>query len=304
MGFRYRKSVKLGGLRINFSKSGIGYSYGVKGLRYTKTAKGKDRVTASIPGTGLSWTTESSSKRKSKISEPIKSQGKQPKETTRYTMPLVPNVIIGAAGIGLGEYYYFSHGYETGTAIFSGLILGAICYVGLYAVVGAVLMTLGVGKTENLSENNSCGNQESEPAVINESKEENFELEGVYYCSANVAKVAEPNPAWRKTCKALLNAGMREKKVYRFKRTVKPAELVEEPTNPHDRNAMMVQVDGMKVGYISAQEAPRVKELLKAGKIESATASIRGGDYKIVTSENNMVKDTVGPFIEVTVKYR
>ena len=77
MGFRYRKSVKLGGLRINFSKSGIGYSYGVKGLRYTKTAKGKDRVTASIPGTGLSWTTESSSKRKSKISEPIKSQGKQ-----------------------------------------------------------------------------------------------------------------------------------------------------------------------------------------------------------------------------------
>lgn len=232
MGFRYRKSVKLGGLRINFSKSGIGYSYGVKGLRYTKTAKGKDRVTASIPGTGLSWTTESSSKRKSKISEPIKSQGKQSKETTRYTMPLVPNVIIGAAGIGLSEYYYFSHGYETGTAIFSGLILGAICYVGLYAVVGAVLMTLGIGKTENLSENNSCGNQESEPAVINESKEENFELVGVYYCSANVAKVAEPNPAWRNTCKALLNAGMREKKVYRFKRTVKPAELVEEPTNP------------------------------------------------------------------------
>lgn len=66
MGFRYRKSVKLGGLRINFSKSGIGYSYGVKGLRYTKTAKGKDRVTASIPGTGLSSTTESSSKERVK----------------------------------------------------------------------------------------------------------------------------------------------------------------------------------------------------------------------------------------------
>lgn len=54
MGLRFRKSVKLGGLRINFSKSGIGYSYGVKGLRYTKTANGKDRITASIPGTGIS----------------------------------------------------------------------------------------------------------------------------------------------------------------------------------------------------------------------------------------------------------
>ena len=36
MGFRYRKSVKLGGLRINFSKSGVGYSYGIKGLRQNR----------------------------------------------------------------------------------------------------------------------------------------------------------------------------------------------------------------------------------------------------------------------------
>ncbi len=32
MGFRYRKSINLGGgFRINLSKSGIGYSWGVKG---------------------------------------------------------------------------------------------------------------------------------------------------------------------------------------------------------------------------------------------------------------------------------
>ena len=53
------EECKLGGLRINFSKSGVGYSYGVKGLRYTKTAKGKDRITASIPGTGVSYVSES-----------------------------------------------------------------------------------------------------------------------------------------------------------------------------------------------------------------------------------------------------
>ena len=36
MGFRFRKSINLGGgVRINFSKSGIGYSFGVLGLRYT-----------------------------------------------------------------------------------------------------------------------------------------------------------------------------------------------------------------------------------------------------------------------------
>lgn len=59
MGFRYRKSINLGGgFKINLSKSGIGYSWGVKGYRVTKTAKGKTRTTASIPGTGISYVHE------------------------------------------------------------------------------------------------------------------------------------------------------------------------------------------------------------------------------------------------------
>lgn len=60
MGFRYRKSINLGGgFRINISKSGVGYSWGVKGYRITKTAKGTVRRTISIPGTGISYTEES-----------------------------------------------------------------------------------------------------------------------------------------------------------------------------------------------------------------------------------------------------
>lgn len=56
MGFRFRKSINLGGgFRINLSKSGVGYSWGTKGLRYTKTARGRNRTTTSLPGTGLSF---------------------------------------------------------------------------------------------------------------------------------------------------------------------------------------------------------------------------------------------------------
>ena len=54
MGLRYRKSIKMGPFRINLSKSGIGYSVGVKGYRVTKKAGGGYRTTASIPGTGIS----------------------------------------------------------------------------------------------------------------------------------------------------------------------------------------------------------------------------------------------------------
>lgn len=59
MGIRYRKSINLGGgARMNLSKSGIGFSVGTKGARLTKTAKGTTRSTLSIPGSGISYVSE------------------------------------------------------------------------------------------------------------------------------------------------------------------------------------------------------------------------------------------------------
>ena len=59
MGFRFNKSIRIGkNFRVNLSKSGIGYSFGVKGYRVAKTAKVNIRQTASIPGTGISYVEE------------------------------------------------------------------------------------------------------------------------------------------------------------------------------------------------------------------------------------------------------
>ena len=61
MGFRFRKSVNLGGgFRANFSKSGAGFSWGTKGFRVTKKAGGGTRTTLSIPGTGISHVSDKS----------------------------------------------------------------------------------------------------------------------------------------------------------------------------------------------------------------------------------------------------
>ena len=66
MGFRIRKSWGAGPFRFNLSKSGIGGSIGVKGARLTRTANGRTRSTLSIPGSGISYVTESSGKRRKK----------------------------------------------------------------------------------------------------------------------------------------------------------------------------------------------------------------------------------------------
>ena len=59
MGIRFRKSFGSKHFRVTLSKSGVGYSGGVKGARITRTASGRTRKTASIPGSGISYTTES-----------------------------------------------------------------------------------------------------------------------------------------------------------------------------------------------------------------------------------------------------
>jgi hypothetical protein len=65
MGFRFRKSINLGGgVKLNVSKKGVGVSAGVKGLRVSVGADGKKRVTASIPGTGISYVETIGDKRK------------------------------------------------------------------------------------------------------------------------------------------------------------------------------------------------------------------------------------------------
>jgi hypothetical protein len=63
MGFRYRKSIKVGKhARVNLSKSGVGFSVGSKGYRKTYSPNGRTRTTVSVPGTGLSYVTETSTR--------------------------------------------------------------------------------------------------------------------------------------------------------------------------------------------------------------------------------------------------
>jgi len=89
MGFRFRRSINLGGgFKINLSKSGIGYSWGTKGYRISRTARGTTRRTYSIPGTGISYVDESGSRNRNnnrsqrrnqnRITQPSRRQISQP----------------------------------------------------------------------------------------------------------------------------------------------------------------------------------------------------------------------------------
>src|SRR5205823_13286724 len=50
MGFFFRRSASFGPFRLNFSKSGVGASIGVKGARLTMTPRGTTYVTVGSHG--------------------------------------------------------------------------------------------------------------------------------------------------------------------------------------------------------------------------------------------------------------
>lgn len=55
MGWRFHRSINIGPFRINFSKSGISWSFGVAGLRAGVNSKGRKYGSATVPGTGLRY---------------------------------------------------------------------------------------------------------------------------------------------------------------------------------------------------------------------------------------------------------
>ena len=232
-------------------------------------------------------------------------------------------IAAGICGVGSAAYYYFGQGREISLAIASGALMGALSYLGicfLYGMVaGAAESVLHKGIVpENEKQAATAldkfieGKESVERNTVQKSilskdathLQETFEIPGAYYHRTSIAKVATPNPDWRKNCKSLIKAGKANQKIYRFDRTTKTAELVEEPNNPHDKNAVMVIVDGEKIGYIGADENLHVKSILKSKTIKSISATITGGEYKTIISESDMIKNQSGPFVTVKICYR
>lgn len=108
MGLRFRKSIKMGPVRVNFSKSGVGYSVGGPGFRATKKAGGGYRTTASIPGTGISYVKDYSEKKKTPSTGgdtmPNKSSGgKKPGKGKLVAGGLAALCVVGAIAGGGGD---------------------------------------------------------------------------------------------------------------------------------------------------------------------------------------------------------
>ena len=78
---------------------------------------------------------------------------------------------------------------------------------------------------------------------------------------------------------------MTDESIYEYEFPLFDAELIEEPDNEVDPNAIMVVLNGVHVGYIKAGSCNRVKKRMREDRIKRVTARIFGGRYKYVSTD-------------------
>ena len=114
---------------------------------------------------------------------------------------------------------------------------------------------------------------------------------GVSYYTENIIKLASENEDYNLTKRELVDEGLTDEKIWKYQFFPGETELIPEPDNPEDPNAIKVVVDGLKIGYIKAGSCSHVLKVLRENRCLGVDCEIYGGPYKIVYEDYDDEKD-------------
>lgn len=115
-------------------------------------------------------------------------------------------------------------------------------------------------------------------------KTERHRVAGTSYRTDAIKSLGTENPIYELTKRDLIDLDKTDESIYEYEFPIFDAELIEEPDNEVDPNAIKVVLNGVHVGYIKAGSCNRVKKRMREDRIKRATATISGGRYKYVST--------------------
>lgn len=126
----------------------------------------------------------------------------------------------------------------------------------------------------------------AEPAPKPAPRKETHRVAGMEYYTDNIESLGVENDAYDLGKRELVESGLTDERVYQYTFASIPA-LIPEPDNEHDKNAIRVEADGVKIGYIKAGSAAHIRKLLAADAIQRMDIDIYGGRYKYVYGDED-----------------
>lgn len=133
--------------------------------------------------------------------------------------------------------------------------------------------------------------QKTEPPAAKPKYEHHrFEVAGVPYHEDGLRDLLEPSDDYTMSAADLKEEYVDGDRIYRDELSDCQASLVPEPTNPHDPNAIRVEIGGNLVGYIKKKETATVRKYIDAPGV-TVLAEVSGGPYKeLVEDEDGQMK--------------
>lgn len=236
MGWSFRKSIKVGPARINLSKSGVGYSVGAGGVRYTKRAGSRKKS----KGSGL-W------------------------ETIKGFFYLIAVIAIVSL---VAEHWKWILG-----VLVAGSIIGAVAYF-LWS-----------------RKHNAAKPEISPEPAAKDSDVFTYDVAGLSFYMDNLMSMMVPNYLYNFRKQELIDTCNTDINIYKQTVEDKQIELIPDPDNPHDPNAVKVLLGGQQIGYVPAESCAHVLELMQSDRIISLVYTVEGGKYKRVNEDYDCMKD-------------
>ena len=137
----------------------------------------------------------------------------------------------------------------------------------------------------------STGNPKTENHMPqNDVKKQKHKIAGVAHYESNIMKLAKKNPAYSYTKKEIVAKKLCCEYLYEYIFAPKITELLPDPTNPQDPNAIKVIIDGQHVGYIKAGSCARILKLIKEERIAGIESNISGGKFQNLWSDGKEIQ--------------
>ena len=149
-----------------------------------------------------------------------------------------------------------------------------------------------------------------EPAVPEPEKDlykyYSFKAAGIsFYEKDIIDALALENDDYDMTKNEIVDAYMTDENIYKYVVQINEVELIPEPDNPHDPNAIKIIADGVHIGYVPAKSTKKIRQLLE--KHPEIMCEVYGGPSKIVFEESDgsytMKKSDHNIGAEVILKY-
>lgn len=158
-------------------------------------------------------------------------------------------------------------------------------------------------KRAPVSQPRSSGSAKRSLPSSHELQKEDFTVVGIQYYSNNFRQLATPNPDYDLPDDELKELFATKRRIGQYTYITKPVELVPDPTNEHDPNAIEVHINGLLVGFISSDDNAHVLSLLKGADIKYISSYVRGGKYCSLGELGEILESKVSPSITVRIAY-